>query len=178
MRKHNGMKPQDVVILLKIASLGGQPFLQKDIAEELQISKSELSESLNRSVQAGLLMPDKSRVMSLGLLEFLKGGLRYVFPTTPGKIVRGIPTSHSAPPLNEIIVSGKDVYVWPFAKGNLRGQAIEPIYDFAPDVIARDKKLYELLALADALRVGKAREKTLAAEILEKKIKEYAAQQQ
>ena len=177
MRKHNGMKPQDVVILLKIASLKGEPFLQKEIAEELQISASELSESLNRSVQAGLLMPSKNKVMSLGLLEFLKGGLRYVFPTAPGKITRGIPTAHSAPPLNKTIVSEKDVYVWPYAKGEKLGQTIEPIYDFAPNVIAKDKELYELLTLCDALRVGRAREKTLAAELLEEKIMGYAGKQ-
>ena len=171
------MKPQDVVILLKIASLGGASFFQKDIAEELSISKSELSESLNRSVQAGLLMPDKQKIMSLGLLEFLKGGLRYVFPTQPGKMLRGIATAHSAPPLNNTIVSEKDVYVWPYTKGDKLGQAIEPLYGFDPGRIAEDKELYQLLTLSDALRVGRAREKTLAAEMLEKKILGYAGKQ-
>ncbi len=168
------MKPQDVVILLKIASLKGVPFFQSDIAEELHISKSELSESLNRSVFAGLMMPDKRNVMNLGLIEFLKGGLRYVFPAEPGKKVKGIATAHSAPPLNKTIVSEKDVYVWPYAKGDKMGQAIEPLYKLLPEVAANDKELYELLALTDALRVGRAREKALAAELLEKKIMSYA----
>jgi hypothetical protein len=178
MRKHNGMKPQDIVILLKIASLKGKPFAQKKIAAELYISESELSESLNRSVFAGLLMPDKRAIMSLGLIDFLKSGLRYVFPATPGKIIRGIPTAHSAPPLNGIILQGSDVYVWPSAKGDKRGQAIEPLYKSVPEIALRDNELYQLLALIDAMRVGKAREKSIGAELLEKKIKQYAVQQQ
>ncbi len=168
------MKPQDIVILLKIVSLNGEPFLQRELAEQLNISKSELSESLHRSVFAALLMPDKKTVMRLGLLEFLKGGLSYVFPTQPGRKVKGIATAHSAPPLNKTIVSENDIYVWPYAKGNKMGQAIEPLYKLLPDVATKDRELYELLALADALRVGRAREKALAAELLEQKIMGYA----
>lgn len=170
------MKPQDIVILLKIVSKNGKPFYQSDLADELNISKSELSESLHRSVFAGLLMPDKRTVMRLGLLDFLKGGLKYVFPTHPGKQVKGIVTAHSAPPLNKTIVSEKDVYVWPYAKGNKMGQAIEPLYKLLPEVATKDKELYELLTLADALRVGRAREKALAVELLEQKIMGYASE--
>jgi len=43
-------------------------------------------------------------------------------------MVRGIPTAHSAYSINEQIASGNDIYVWPYAKGNQWGQAIEPLY--------------------------------------------------
>ena len=55
MRKHNGMRPQDVSILLKIISLGNQPWQMAGLSNELYISISEVSESLNRSQMAGLI---------------------------------------------------------------------------------------------------------------------------
>ena len=50
MKKHSGMRPQDIVILLKIATYGDNNWYMKDIANDLFISPSEVSESLNRSV--------------------------------------------------------------------------------------------------------------------------------
>lgn len=163
------MRPHDIVILLKIAAKGSQNWLMKDLAIELGISASEVSESINRSVQAGLLAKDKKRVMKAALLEFLQYGLPYVFPQQPGALVRGIPTAHSAPPLNKFFESN-ELYVWPSAKGNARGQAIEPLYSSVVTAIEKDRLLYELLALVDALRVGRVREKQLAMEELTKRL--------
>lgn len=170
MKKHSGMRPHDIVILLKIVAKGGQSWLMKDLAIELRISASEISESLNRSVQAGFISESKRMLMKGALLDFLKYGLKYVYPQRPGAIVRGIPTSHSAPPLNKEIVS-EETYVWPYSEGKARGQSIEPLHKSVPFACLKDKKLHELLALADALRVGKARERTIAMEELEKRIK-------
>jgi hypothetical protein len=67
-------------------------------------------------------------------------------------------TAHSAAPLNDAIHSSEH-YVWPTGKGNLRGHSIVPLYPSAIEAAQNDRKLYELLALVDALRVGRAREK-------------------
>lgn len=169
MKKHSGMRPHDVVILLKIAAKGAQPWLMKELAAELSISASEVSESINRSVQAGLLGSDKKRLMRASLLEFLQFGLPYVFPQRPGAIVRGIATAHSAPPLRSIIQS-EEQYVWPGANGTVRGQSIEPLYEGVVKAVEKDQLLYELLALTDAIRVGRVREKLLAIEELKKRL--------
>jgi predicted transcriptional regulator len=161
MKKHSGMRPHDIVILLKIASKNDDPWMMKDLSIELDISASEISESLNRSAFAGLLSQDKRRLMKLNLLDFLENGLRYVYPQQPGPIVRGVPTAHSASPLKEIIQSTED-YVWPYGKGEVRGQSIIPLYPTVPEAALKDKKLHVLLALVDALRVGRSREKELA----------------
>ena len=164
------MRPHDIVVLLKIAAKGESKWFMKDLANELGISASEVTESLNRSEQAGLISGKKHMLMKLALLDFLKYGLKYVYPQRPGAMVRGIPTSHSAPPLNKLIVS-EEQYVWPYAEGKVRGQSIEPLHKSVPLASLKDKKLYELLALTDALRVGKARERNIAIEELEKRIK-------
>ena len=107
MKKHSGMRPHDIVILLKIAAKGSQKWFMKDLSYELNISASEISESINRSVIAGLIAPNKKKLMKLALMDFLEHGLRYVYPQQPGAMVRGIPTAHSAAPLNTKIVSNE-----------------------------------------------------------------------
>lgn len=51
----NNLKPQDIVILLKIIALGNNQWFHHTIAQELGISQSEVSQSLNRSKYAGLI---------------------------------------------------------------------------------------------------------------------------
>lgn len=169
MKKHSGMRPHDIVILLKIAAKGTNSWYMKDLSHELSISASEVSESINRSIIAGLIAPNKKRLMKLALLDFLEHGLKYVYPQQSGPIVRGIPTAHAAPPLNEIIVSDEP-YVWPSGKGKVRGQSITPLYPSVVDAVQKDEKLYELLALVDAIRVGRAREKEIAINELKSRI--------
>jgi hypothetical protein len=163
------MSPLDVVVLLKIISLGDQSCNQKPLAEALFMSQSEISKSFARSRYAGLLDPSGKKVRKLAFMEFLQYGIAYAFPQQPGAVVRGIPTAHSAYPLNEVIQS-TEPYVWPSGKGTLRGQSIIPLYPSVADAVQNDPKLYELLALVDALRVGRAREKEIAIVELQKRI--------
>ena len=169
MKKHSGMRPHDIVILLKIAAKGKLKWLMKDLSYELGISASEVSESINRSVIAGLISFNKKDLMKLNLLDFLNHGLRYVYPEQPGALVRGIATAHAAPPLNNIIVS-QEPYVWPYGEGKVRGQAITPLHPKVPEAALKDQSFYELIALVDTLRVGRAREKELAFKELKQRI--------
>lgn len=171
MKKHNGMRPQDVVILLKIAAKAGGDWYMKDLSAELGISASEVSESLNRSVFAGLIAQNKNQLMKQALLEFLEYGLKYVYPVQPGAVVRGMPTAHSAPLLANEIVSS-EIYVWPWAKGKERGQTIEPLHNSVPQACQNDERLYHMLALVDALRIGRVREQEIARVLLRKIIEQ------
>ncbi len=163
------MKPQDIVILLKIIAIDNDKWQQKPLAEALKMSQSEVSQSVARSQYAGLLYGNGKLVMKSSLLEFLQFGLAYVFPQKPGAVVRGIATAHSAMPLLQQIDSAEN-FVWPYAKGNIRGQSIVPLYNSVPEAALNDPKLHELLALTDALRIGKAREKALALKELKNRI--------
>lgn len=161
------MRPQDIVILLKIVALGSNPWQLKDIAQSLFISPSEVSESLNRSVQAGLIDHLKKRVNRQAFYEFLVHGLPYVFPQEPGRISNGIPTAHGHPAFRKSIVA-QELYVWPDLEGKERGAYIEPLYPKQAKAAMKDEQLYLLLAIVDMLRVGKLREKKLAMKELEK----------
>ena len=60
--------------------------------------------------------------------------------------------------------------VWPHAEGSARGIALIPLYPSAPAAALRNAVLYENLALFDALRMGNARERGLAAQLFEERI--------
>jgi len=100
----------------------------------------------------------KDRLNRTALLEFLQHGIRYAFPASTGALTRGVPTGYAASPLNRIIVSDDDPSpVWPLATGAVRGYSFEPLHKNVPQAALEDPRLYELLALVDALRGGRAR---------------------
>jgi predicted transcriptional regulator len=167
------MKSQDIVILLKLLLVEETEWRFASLAQALQMSSSTVFAALNRAALAGLYHKNSKTVHREALLEFLIYGLKYVFPVEVGKVVKGIPTAHSAAPLMQYIVSELDIYVWKSAYGNVKGQSITPLYASVPQFVQEDAPLYEFLALIDALRIGKAREKQLAKELLMQKIMHY-----
>ena len=169
MKKHSGMRPHDIPILLKIATKSQESWMMKDLAIELEISPGEVSESLNRSVLAGLIAPDKKRLMKKALLNFLEHGLRYVYPPQRGASVRGIPAAYAASPIKDMIVNDVPL-VWAHQDGEIRGESIEPLYSNLPNACLKDSRFYELISLVDVLRAGRVRERTIAMEELRKRI--------
>ena len=130
------LKPQDVVILLKLVALGRQPWTYQRLAVELSISQSEVHAGVRRSV-AARLMSDTSaasgRPILAALKEFLNHGVRYAYPPEHGGLTRGMPTAYAAPPLNKVIVQPDEPPpVWPYAEGTVRGHAFAPLYPSVP----------------------------------------------
>lgn len=165
--RNKSLKPQDVLILLKIVSLGSTPFRIIDLAHELDISPGEITMALERLRISGLLAANKRMLNPASILEFLIHGLKYVFPAELGTIVRGIPTSHSGAKLSQKIVSDTE-YVWPCEEGSTKGIAVSPLYASVPHAVLKDSKLHHLLALVDAIRIGKTREQAMAIKELER----------
>jgi len=165
------MRPQDIVILLKIISKGEMPWQNKDLAAELHISPSEISESLYRSSVGGLIDADyKKKVYRQSVMEFLEHGLHYVFPAEPGSMVNGIYTGHSHPFMQKEFKVDTLHYVWPEPRGLVRGLSIEPLYKGQTKAVQKDEKLYLMLALLDVIRVGRVREIKVAIEELKRLI--------
>lgn len=163
------MRPQDVVVLLKLLQLHESSWTQIALSRDLHLSQSEISESLARSSYARLVFDKGRMVHRQGLLDFVQYGLPFTFPQQPGMVQRGFPTAHSVPPLSADIISD-DAFVWPSAKGTARGHSIMPLYPTVIQVIQSDASMYELLALVDAVRVGRARERNLAMELLRERL--------
>lgn len=164
------MKALDVVAILWVAmrpERGSATYAE--IGRALELSASQAHDAFRRLIHSQLVVSKSKRVDTGSLLKFLEHGLRYVFPVQPGRLAIGVPTAHSAPPLREML-RFDDEYVWPHAAGEVRGQAIEPLHKAVPMVALKDPSLYEVLALTDALRVGRARERGLALEELSRRI--------
>jgi hypothetical protein len=180
------MQSQDIVILLKLASLearigqGGldnsvnaDPFALRSLESALGISKTEISASLHRSVAATLAIKssDRPKVNRRNLTEFVKHGLKYAFPAKLGAPQRGVATGFAAPMLEgQLVSSGADIHVWPHAEGRQRGISIAPLFKSVPEAALKDERLYGLLALVDAIRLGNQREATLAQHSFEERM--------
>jgi len=158
------LKPQDVMVVLGAVIKPPASATYQDRAWQLAMSSSEVHAADRRLKAAGLMA--EGRPIRAALEEFLIHGLRYVFVPELGAVVRGIPTAHAGPGLAALFAQDDLPPVWPDPEGQVRGLSFSPLYRSAPEAARRDIRLYELLALADALRGGRARERTLAAELI------------
>jgi hypothetical protein len=167
------MQGQDIALLLKLATLNEPTVLSKELTASLFISPSEVSKSLKRCVEADLLYVSglEKRVNRTALLEFLAHGLKYVFPPIRVSMARGIPTAAATEPLkSRMLDDGEPPTVWSYAEGTVRGLSIAPLYKAAPKAALLNAKFHRVLALSDAIRSGRTRERNLAIELLEKEI--------
>jgi hypothetical protein len=174
------LKPQDLLALLKLVALGCGPWTYAALAADLGMSSSEVHAAVKRTLAARLATERNGMIMPVvsTLNEFIAHGVPYVFVPDRGELTRGLPTAHAASPLKEALASSTEPPpVWPDPEGNVRGMAFSPLYASAPKAARRDAKLYELLALVDAVRGGRARERAVALKMLDERLKSYGAQQ-
>ena len=170
------LKPQDVVILLKLVAIEKKNWSFSSLSTALYMSPSEVHAGIHRGIAARLASKTSDRINPAirSLEEFLIHGLRYVFVPDRGEITRGMPTLHAGPPLSQMLVSSSDPPpVWPDPKGNVRGQSFSPLYKSVPKAAGQDRQLYELLVLADAIRGGRQRERELGIKEIQKRLKNY-----
>lgn len=163
------LKPQDIVVLVRLTQPGSARITYPSLGAALGMSASEAHAAVRRATASGLL--DRSRTpRNASLLEFLVHGLKYTFPAEWKGMTRGIPTSIGAPPLRSRFGFTEFPPVWPHPNGTARGEGLVPLYRSAPDAALRDAVLYEWLALVDAVRSGRARERQLAVAELNRRL--------
>lgn len=163
------IRPGDIPIALRLVTHPGEGYAA--LATVFGSSTSSAHRAVGRLEQAGLLIPGERSVNREALREFLVHGVRYAFPPVRGPETRGMPTAWSAPSLEGVLPRGPSV-VWPTDGGTQRGEALAPLSGKVPEASRRDPWLYEALALVDAIRLGQARDRQLAAERLEQRIRE------
>ena len=165
------LRPQDLLVALKLTlEPPGKPRSYSALAHDLGMSPSKVHDAVRRATDAGLLVVDRNPHRR-NLLEFILHGARYAFYIKLGPVTLGIPTAHAAPPLVGEIAAGELPPVWPDPEGTHRGEAVEPLHPSVTLAARKNPTLYELLALVDALRIGRARERRLAAEHLKRRLK-------
>lgn len=162
------LKPQDVLITLKLFALWKEDWTYDSLSTSLFMSASEVHAGVKRATAADLIHAQQRTPIVEAFKEFAFHGIRYAYYPERGGPTRGMPTSIAAAPLEELFSSqqGSLVPVWPYAAGEFRGEALAPLYKTVPQAAAQDPMLYELLALVDALRAGRARERAIAEDFL------------
>src|ERR1700674_2540112 len=96
------LKPQDIVVLLKLLKSGGKRPTYAQLAVDLYMRPSEIHASIRRARAARLVHGPElgDRVNTKALEEFLVHGIKYAFPPEKGGMTRGIPTASAAEPLS------------------------------------------------------------------------------
>lgn len=163
------LKPQDICVLLKIVAVGPSPWSYSQLAYELGMSASEVHAGVRRAADAGLLRVDEGWGIPqpLALDELLVHGVRYVWPAEHLGPALGVTTGAWAAPLQGRFTDlTEPPLVWPDPQGEVRGSGVVPLYKSVPVAVKRDARLYELLALVDAIRLGPAAVRTVAVQEL------------
>lgn len=140
------------------------------------MSASEVHAAVRRLGEANLLDPESKEIRREALRNFLVHGVPYAFPASPKEVTRGMPTAWAAPVLSGKISASEQIPpVWPDPDGNVQGAAVQPLYGSVPGAARRDAALYDLLALVDALRIGRARERSFAEEEITRRLNAHVA---
>jgi hypothetical protein len=168
------LKPQDLAVLLKLVSLRGAARLPyAALAKQLLLSQFEAHAAVQRLIAARLVveMDGELRPVMAAVRNFVINGAAYCYPVLRGEVTIGFPTAYAVPPLKDKVLFADEMPpVWPHPEGTTRGTAVMPLYEKLPLAAVADSALYELLALFDALRMGQARERELAVQLLEERL--------
>jgi hypothetical protein len=161
------IKPGDIYVLAGLLA-EAEPWTYRSLAERLRVSHPVVQRALERAKGADLYQADQRAVHLPHFEEFALHALRFIAPVRLSGLVPGVPAAWAAEPMASAIRSSLDEPppVWPYARGGVRGQAIEPLHPAAPKAVEEWPELSEILALLDSLRAGDARVRSVAGELL------------
>ncbi len=170
------LQPVDVAVALSLAGRSTPTFAE--LGAQLRVSASTAHASVKRLNAAGLVHTRGGRhnVNIAALEEFLLHGVRYAFPAHRLRRQRGIPTAHSAPVLQQVLSGLVDPLVWPSRMGTMVAEGVEPLIPAAASLAEHAPRLYDLLTLVDAIRVGTARDREVAGTLLGERLETSACE--
>ena len=152
------LKPQDVVLVIKLLCKGNGNWSQASLAAELVMSASEVNAGLKRLDKCGFIELHKDgrrwQVIKPALKEFLLHGIAYIFPAQKGKPTTGVVTAYGHDVLAPYFSADLHAIlpVWPARQAKVKGFTLEPLYSTVPKACKIDPLLHEWLALVDCLR--------------------------
>jgi DNA-binding Lrp family transcriptional regulator len=167
------LKPQDIVVALKLCICNATDSYAV-LGKALGISASEVHAAVHRLIEAGLADPENKSIQRTKLRDFIIHGVPYAFPAKLKEMTRGMPTAWSAPVMaGRITQSDQSVPVWPAPDGKVKGASVQPLYASVVKAATNDSALYDLLALVDAICLGRARDRNIAEEELTNRLRKH-----
>src|SRR5579862_1289112 len=163
MTRQLTLRPSDLVVACQLTLSTDSSFAS--LASGIGLSTGECHNAVRRLGMASLMNAMTRRPVVDLLVRFLVFGAPHAFPPMLGPSTIGVPTAQSSPPFEGSIAEDGGL-VWPDADGTARGLALTPLFTRAAELPRRNPPLYEVAAIIDTLRVGNAREKKIAEELL------------
>lgn len=161
--------PTDLYVCLYLSKPTTDTPRFEGVAEDLGIGLATAHRSVGRLLESGLVLPSRT-VQRRALLDVLLHAARHVYYVQPGGLTRGVRTADAAAPLSTMMTPSDPPPVWPDPLGDTRGTSIKPLHVSVPRAAKLDPELHALLALVDALRIGQARVRSLAAAELRRRL--------
>jgi hypothetical protein len=170
------VKRSDLYVLSGLVAHEGD-WSYRSLADRLHVPHVVVQRALARAGEADLYSAERRQVHTPHFEEFALHALRFVSPARLGALAPGVPAAWAAEPMVEAIRPSDDELppVWSYARGQVRGQAIEPLHPAAPEAIESWPELGRILALLDSQRAGDARIRKVAGDLLWNTLRERAA---
>lgn len=168
------VRPVDIIVLLSLIADGDQRWTVRSLAERLRLPPAAVQRSLSRLGDTPVFDQATRRVSMSAADDLFAHALPFIVPATLGAPARGMPTAWGAAPLVDEMAPDDLAPVWPDAHGAARGLALDPLHPSAVALAREDPGFHELLALVDAIRVGRARERHMALVHLRERLFETA----
>jgi hypothetical protein len=167
------IKPPDIYVLAGLLT-DGQEWSYRSLAERLHVPHAVIQRGLARAREAALYSGERREVHAPHFEVFAIHALRFVAPARLGALVAGVPAAWAtAPMVSAIHLAGEEPPpVWPYVKGGVRGQSLEPLHPAAPEAVQDWPELREILSVLDSLRVGDVRVRLAAADLLVPMVRE------
>jgi hypothetical protein len=167
------VKKSDIYVLSGLLAQDGD-WSYRSLADRLHVPHPVVQRALSRAQDADLYSAERREVHIPHFEEFATHALRFVAPAHLGRLVPGVPAAWAAEPMASAIRSSGEEPppVWPYARGQVRGQAIEPLHPAAPEAVESWSEFGEILALLDSLRAGDPRVRRVAEDLLARLLRE------
>ncbi|MBS1869449.1 MAG: hypothetical protein JSS99_07270 [Actinobacteria bacterium] len=118
----------------------------------------------------------RRRIDRSAAMELLTHALPFVAPARLGGPTRGVRTAWAAPVLADRFAPTDELPpLWPAPEGDARGLTVEPVHPAVVELAANDSWMYDMLALIDGIRIGDARVRGVARELLNERLAQAAA---
>jgi hypothetical protein len=149
------------------------PATLRELAATLAVDHTLVHRALQRAATAGLYSTAGKQVNHASFEELIVHAARFIVPTGLGELTRGVPAAWAAEPISTLIrqSSSEPPPVWPDVRGEVRGQALQPLHPAAIQACRANPELKRLLAIIDSIRAGDARVRKVAANALHDRLR-------
>lgn len=171
------MQPPDLLPLL--ALLRHTPdtsWTVRSLARELHLPPAAVQRSLARLSETPVYDAARRRVSRSAAMDLLEHALPFLTPTRLGGPTRGVRTAWAAPVFSGRLAPTDDPPpVWPSPEGESRGLAVDPLHPAVVALATDDPWMYDMLAIVDGIRLGDARVRGIARELLHERLTQASA---